>query len=74
MSAPELDRKLLRQSLHDINNALNAMSMQAELSKLHIDDKELDLAKRALDVVLAECRRAAGLNLMIQRAVGTERA
>lgn len=74
MSTPELDRKLVRQSLHDINNALNAMSMQAELSKLHIDDEELDLAKCALDVVLTECRRAAGLSLMIQRTIGTDRA
>lgn len=47
---------------HDIRNCLNAITMNAELGKLCIERaNDSAAALRALNIILAECRKCAEL-------------
>jgi len=57
MTVPE--KKAVKDFVHDINNVLNAISMQTELALLHADSGNLPEIEKALTAIQAECRRAA---------------
>lgn len=62
MVPEEPSTERLQESLHEINNVMNAMSMQAELTRFHLENKDYDLALSALEIVLAKCGEAGQLS------------
>lgn len=57
----DADRKRLEQTLHDMYNALNTISMQTELAQMYWDNGDSDRAQAALEVIMEECRRCSSL-------------
>lgn len=56
----------IRNHVHDINNALNVISMQSELVKLlAADSASAEKIVAAVDTVLSECVRAGDMAVAI---------
>ncbi len=51
----------LREALHAMNNALNAISMQAELGRLYAESNDVVRIDEALQTIMAQSRRLSGL-------------
>lgn len=52
----------IRESIHALSNALNTMSMQAELVRmLAADSQSSDKIDKAIDIVTAECKKSGKL-------------
>lgn len=51
----------LREALHSMNNALNAISMQAELGRLYAESNDVVRIDEALQTIMAQSRRLSGL-------------
>ena len=51
----------LREALHGMNNALNSISMQAELGKLYAESHDIQRIREALDVIMSQCRQCSTL-------------
>ncbi len=62
-------RREVRRLLHELNNALNALSMQAQLAELSLQDQDADTASSSLERVRAKCAEAARLSADIQGIV-----
>ena len=66
----ETDKSAIRENVHAINNALNVVSMQAELIKiLSQDAAAADKVSAAIDCVLGECRKAGEIASDISRII-----
>jgi signal transduction histidine kinase len=51
----------LREALHGMNNALNSISMQAELAKLYTESHDIRRISEALEVIMSQCRQCSVL-------------
>lgn len=51
----------LQEALHGMNNALNSMSMQAELAKLYAESHDITRIEEALDIIMTQCRKCSTL-------------
>lgn len=60
------EKRRLKQALHDMNNALNAISMQTELAQVYSERGDDALAQAALRVVMTECRRCSSISHSVQ--------
>lgn len=78
MPLNQADESVLREALHGINNALNSISMQAELAKLYAESHDIGRIEEALEVIMAQCRQCSNLtrnthSQLIGSAVGQKR-
>lgn len=70
ISLDDKDAAAIREDVHAINNALNVVSMQAELVKvLASDSTAADRICVAIDTVLQECREAGKTASGISRRI-----
>lgn len=51
----------LREALHAMNNALNSISMQAELGRLYAESNDMVRIDEALQTIMTQSRRLRGL-------------
>lgn len=51
----------LRDGLHAMNNALNAISMQAELGRLYVERNDMVRIDEALQIIMAQSGLLRGL-------------
>lgn len=51
----------LREALHAMNNALNSISMQAELGRLYAESNDVVRIDEALQIIMAQSRRLGSL-------------
>lgn len=61
MPLNESERGELREALHKINNALNSISMQAELAKLYTEQNENEKVQEALEIIMSQCRQCSSV-------------
>ena len=59
MPLSESEKRELKDALHKMNNALNSISMQAELARLYVERSDDAKVLEALDTVMAQCRKAS---------------
>lgn len=51
----------IRNSVHDLNNALNAINLQSEVAMLRMEQEQVQEAFESMRAIREECRRAAQL-------------
>ena len=61
MALSQDEQSQLREALHGMNNALNSISMQAELAKLYAESHDIGRIEEALDIIMAQCRQCSML-------------
>lgn len=61
MPLNESERGELREALHKMNNALNSISMQAELAKLYTEQNENGKIQEALEIIMSQCRQCSAV-------------
>jgi hypothetical protein len=61
MPLNESEKGHLKEALHKMNNALNAISMQAELAKLYTEQEKVELISEALGIIMAQCRQCSAI-------------
>jgi signal transduction histidine kinase len=61
MPLNESERGELREALHKMNNALNSISMQAELAKLYTEQNENEKIQEALEIIMSQCRQCSSV-------------
>jgi hypothetical protein len=62
----DTETQSLRQSLHDLNNCLNAISMQTELAQMYAGTGDIELLQSALRVIMKECRNSSSISHGLQ--------
>jgi signal transduction histidine kinase len=55
------EQSQLREALHGMNNALNSISMQAELAKLYTESHDIHRIAEALEIIMKQCRQCSVL-------------
>ena len=63
---PDVRDEETRQLIHDLNNALNALSMQAQLAEISLKDGDSDTAAASLTRIMEKCADAAKLSGALQ--------
>jgi light-regulated signal transduction histidine kinase (bacteriophytochrome) len=66
MPLNEAEKQGLKDALHKMNNALNSISMQAELARMYIERNDNAKVLEALDTVMAQCRQCSTLTRSTQ--------
>lgn len=61
MPASQEHNDQLREALHAMNNALNSISMQAELGRLYAESNDVVRIDEALQTIMAQSRRLSSL-------------
>lgn len=61
MPLTESEKKLLKEALHRMNNALNSISMQAELAKMYLEQNNNAMIGEALGIIMSQCRQCSGI-------------
>jgi two-component sensor histidine kinase len=61
MPLNENEKARLREALHKMNNALNSISMQAELSKMYLEQNKNELVEEALGIIMSQCRQCSAI-------------
>lgn len=61
MPLNESEKDELREALHKMNNALNSISMQAELAKLYTEQNEYEKIQEALEIIMSQCRQCSSV-------------
>lgn len=61
MPLNESEKARLRDALHSMNNALNSISMQAELARMYAERGDHAKVEEALSVVMEQCRKCSGV-------------
>lgn len=56
------EREALKLALHEINNALNAISMQAELALVHARKKNGQQLQSTIEGVMKSCRKCSTIS------------
>lgn len=59
MPLNEAEKRELKDALHKMNNALNSISMQAELARMYVERADGEKVLEALNTVMAQCRQAS---------------
>ncbi|HEX2138686.1 MAG TPA: hypothetical protein VHG33_03130 [Woeseiaceae bacterium] len=62
----ETERQGLKDALHKMNNALNSISMQAELARMYVERNDSAKVLEALDIVMAQCRQCSTITRSTQ--------
>lgn len=66
MPLSEAEKRELKDALHKMNNALNSISMQAELARMYVEREDAGKVLEALDTVMAQCRQASNITRSTQ--------
>lgn len=61
MPLTEPEKKQLKEALHKMNNALNSISMQAELAKMYLEQNNSAMIGEALGIIMSQCRQCSGV-------------
>jgi hypothetical protein len=61
MSLTESEKRHLKEALHKMNNALNSISMQAELAKMYSEQNNSKMVNEALVVIMSQCRQCSAV-------------
>jgi signal transduction histidine kinase len=56
----------LKKALHEINNALNAISMQSELAMMYATQGDTDRVQSAIAIVMKSCRSCSTISHDLQ--------
>jgi hypothetical protein len=51
----------LKEALHKMNNALNSISMQAELAKMYSEQDNSEMIGEALGIIMSQCRQCSAI-------------
>jgi hypothetical protein len=62
----DAETRSLRESLHDLNNSLNVISMQTELAQMYADTGDIELLQSALGIIMKECRNCSSISHGLQ--------
>lgn len=57
MPLSQNEQAQLQEALHAMNNALNSISMQAELAKLYAESHDISRIEEALGIIMTQCRQ-----------------
>jgi C4-dicarboxylate-specific signal transduction histidine kinase len=60
------EKEMLKQALHEINNALNAMSMQSELAVMYGEKGDNKQLQTVMAGVMKSCRRCSTITHNLQ--------
>jgi len=70
MPLNESEKAQLKEVLHKMNNALNSISMQAELAKMYSEQGNGKMIDEALVIIMSQCRQCSaithGANSLLQ--------
>lgn len=66
MPLNEAEKQGLKDALHKMNNALNSISMQAELARMYVERGDSAKVLEALDIVMAQCRKCSNTSRSTQ--------
>jgi light-regulated signal transduction histidine kinase (bacteriophytochrome) len=61
MPLSESEKGQLKEALHKMNNALNSISMQAELAKMYSEQNKNEMIGEALAVIMSQCRQCSAI-------------
>ena len=61
MPLNDAEKQGLKDALHKMNNALNSISMQAELARMYVERGQGEKALEALETVMAQCRQCSSI-------------
>jgi hypothetical protein len=61
MPLNDSEKAHLKEALHKMNNALNSISMQAELAKMYAQQKNSDMIGEALGIIMSQCRQCSAI-------------
>lgn len=59
MPLDESEKGRLKEALHKMNNALNSISMQAELAKMYLEQDNNEMIGDALGIIMSQCRQCS---------------
>jgi signal transduction histidine kinase len=59
MPLNESEKGRLKEALHKMNNALNSISMQAELARMYSEKNDNRMVDEALDIIMSQCRQCS---------------
>ena len=66
MPLTETEKQELKDALHKMNNALNSISMQAELARMYAERGDGAKVLDALNIVMAQCRQCSTITRATQ--------
>jgi hypothetical protein len=61
MPLDESEKGRLKEALHKMNNALNSISMQAELAKMYLEQNNNEMIGDALGIIMSQCRQCSAI-------------
>ena len=61
MPLSESEKGQLKEALHKMNNALNSISMQAELAKMYAEQNNNAMIGEALGIIMSQCRQCSAV-------------
>lgn len=61
MPLNESEKGRLKEALHKMNNALNSISMQAELAKLYLEQNNTEMIGDSLGIIMSQCRQCSAI-------------
>lgn len=67
MPLNESEKSQLKDALHQMNNALNSISMQAELARMYAERNDNAKVEEALVVVMTQCRQCSSITRSTQK-------
>jgi hypothetical protein len=59
MPLNDLEKARLKEALHKMNNALNSISMQAELARMYAQQDDNEMIGEALGIIMSQCRQCS---------------
>jgi hypothetical protein len=61
MPLNDAEKGQLKEALHKMNNALNSISMQAELAKMYAEQDNSEMVGEALGIIMSQCRQCSAI-------------
>jgi hypothetical protein len=61
MPLNKAEKGQLKEALHKMNNALNSISMQAELAKMYSEQDNSEMIGEALGIIMSQCRQCSAI-------------
>jgi len=61
MPLNQAEKAQLKEALHKMNNALNSISMQAELAKMYVEQDNSEMVSEALGIIMSQCRQCSAI-------------
>ena len=61
MPLNQAEKAQLKEALHKMNNALNSISMQAELAKMYVEQGNSEMVSEALGIIMSQCRQCSAI-------------